>query len=101
MRKRKRKIKNNIDIFPLDGFDQNIVKRKYSLLIQKVLQNLLKIKTIPIKKGRSNYRNLFLMCGKVVLRKLNYRSILQAIHLDATQNKYSECNLAEKHYLEK
>jgi lipopolysaccharide cholinephosphotransferase len=53
----------NIDVFPIDGVDEDAKILKYQIF----LRNLLNIKTIRYSKSRTFYKNLFLLLSKLSL----------------------------------
>jgi lipopolysaccharide cholinephosphotransferase len=86
-----KKIGVNIDIFPLDGFNDNRRKRENLVKRQLLLKTLLNLKLLSlnkVNKKRALYKNIILMIGKVGLFWVDYRKVIKLINDGATVNPY-------------
>lgn len=69
----------NIDIFPLDGCGND--KKEVTMLMKKIriFRNILTIKSVSIDSKRALHKNLILLLGKIALKPINYRKIVNKI----------------------
>lgn len=88
------KIGINIDIFPIDGVSDKILEQKRTIIYLRILRNLLNIKLISINNKRKFYKNLILLFGKTLLKKVSYSKIIKSIIKVSTKFKYENSKFA-------
>jgi lipopolysaccharide cholinephosphotransferase len=83
----------NIDVFPLDAFpNREEVKATYKKIL--FYKNIFTLKSVRIKKGRSNIKNAILFLGKTVFHFVKPNYLVKKIdqigrsYNDKTNNKY-------------
>ena len=65
----------NIDIFPLDGLPNGRRKAILYAKISLLYKDLISIKQMKFRKGRSAKKNLVLLLGKIILAPISYESL--------------------------
>lgn len=74
----------NIDIFPIDGANEELLKK------QCRLRNLLDLKVVKISKERIFYKNIVLLLGKLILLPVSFKKIIKKMDENSKIIPYSK-----------
>ena len=75
----------NIDLYPIDGIDNDIVLLK----TQKVLRKLIFLKVMKFRKNRDIIKNIFLAFAKLLLLGVSLNSIIKQMVKNAKKHDYN------------
>ena len=76
----------NIDVFPIDGIDNNIKILKKQILLAKFLS----IKIVKYSKKRDFFKNLILILGKVLLSPIPTKVFIKKMIKNSKMNSYED-----------